>query len=302
MFVFLWSALAFGQTCPDLGDQVKGARALFDDAELQQAKLKIAEAYDAIGCQERVVSTEELLSLYRLDGLVSLSLNDRKGATYATIRAVAANHEDGGPPADFGPDLADEYETWADRLGEALIYVRVAGGGTVYVDGRGLDASRFLQVAEGEHLVQVQLGEVVSSEVLELVENHVVVTGEPGPNPVLLPEEDTSNDGVPVPVPVPLPLPVLPDPDPNPTVAGRRRPAAFFVTGILSAGLGGAAIYWAGEQEKKFDQRKYTDNLYGGCLRGQDCYASARARVIKGDADLVNAGYGTGYGLCAVGA
>lgn len=296
MFLALWTALAFSQDCPDLSEQVVAARALFDDAELESAKSAIEAAYGTVGCQVRVIETAELLALYRLDGLVSLALGDPKGATYATIRAVAADHATGAPPPEYGPELAQEYRTWSARLGQALIYVRAAGAGTVWVDGRELDAGRWIQVAEGDHLVQVRTSSGFRSELAVLGEDHVVVTGEPGPNPVLLPDATP----VPAPVPAPVPVPVIPDPDPEPT--GRRRPAALFVTGILSGALGGAAIWWGSEQEQLFVGRQYDDPIYGGCLSTQDCYEGARVREIKGDADLINAAYGTGYGLCALGA
>lgn len=298
MFLALWAALAFSQDCPDLSEQVVAARALFDDAELESAKSAIEKAYGTVGCQVRVVETEELLALYRLDGLVSLALGDPKGATYATIRAVAADHATGAPPAEYGPELAEEYRTWSSRLGSALIYVRVAGAGTVWIDGRELDASRWVQVAEGDHLVQVKTSTGFRSEVAVLGADHIVVTGEPGPNPVLLPEPAPAP--TPSPVPVPVPVPIGPDPDPVPT--GRRRPAAFFVTGILSGALGGAAIFWGSEQEKLFIGRQYDDDIYGGCLSTQDCYEGARVREIRGDADLINGIYATGYGLSALGA
>ncbi len=300
MLVAWWMAVALAQTCPDVGDKVREARAWFDDAELERAKQAIAEAYDVLGCQQRVVSTAELLSLYRLDGLISLALNDPKGATYATIRAVAADHLTGAPPEDYGPVLAEEYARWADRLGGNLVYVRVAGAGMVYVDGRGIDASQWLQVAEGEHLVQIQAGDALRSEVMELVDDHVVVTGVPGPPPVLLPAPPPPPEPEPTPAPQPAPGGPVVDIAP-PTVTGRRRPAALFVGGVLSGGLGAAAILWARDQEARFLARSYHDDVYNGCLAGQDCFPSARARAIQADADLVNAAYATGYGLSALG-
>ena len=68
-------------SCPDLAERVNAAWALFGDAELQDAKDAIADAYEGVPCQGRVITTDELMALYRLDGLVSLALDDPKGAT-----------------------------------------------------------------------------------------------------------------------------------------------------------------------------------------------------------------------------
>jgi hypothetical protein len=304
MLLALLAAFAHA-TCPDLGERVGAAWALFDDAELEAAKGVIAEAYDGVDCQGRVITADELLALYRLDGLVSLALDDRKGATYATIRAVAADHMAGAPPTEYGPELADMYQMWTDRLAEQLIYIRVAGEGLVWVDGRELDATRYLQVAEGEHLIQTRASGTLRNEILELASDYIVNTGLEGPAPVKLPLPAAIAVPVPVGVPVPAPAPApIGAPAPARVASGslkRNRPAALFIGGVASALLGGASIYWASERERVFAASTYDDEIYRGCIKGQSCYDDARLQTIRGDADVVNMGYGAGYGLCGLG-
>jgi hypothetical protein len=291
--ILLLAASLASATCPDLDERVEAARALFNDAELESAKLEIAAAYDGLACQGRVITTNELMALFRLDGLVSLSLEDPKSATYATIRSVAANHSTGAPPAEFGPDLAEMYATWSERLGDQLLWVRVAGAGLVWIDGREVDGRTFVQVAEGEHLIQVRANATLTSEVLDLRADHVVQTGQPGPGPAALP--------LPPSVPVAVPVEAVPVAPPELVVGPRRHPVGFFVGGVVAGGAGGAAVWWASQQEALFLETAYDADVYRGCFRGSGCYSDARTQEIRGDADRTNAFYAVGYGLSAVG-
>ena len=300
MILLLVASLA-SAACPDLDERVEAARALFNDAELQAAKQEIAAAYEGLACQGRVITTDELVALFRLDGLVSLTLEDTKGATYATIRSVAANHDSGAPPAEFGPALAEMYATWSERLGGQLLWVRVAGSGLVWIDGREVDGRTFIEVAEGEHLIQVRANATLTSEVLDLRADHVVQTGQPGPGPAPLPQPASVAAPLPVPVPVPVPVAPVPTPPDELVLGPRRHPAGFFVGGVLSAGAGGGAMWWASQQEALFLDTIYDAEVYRGCFKGSDCYTDARSQEIRGDADRANIGYAVGYGLSALG-
>lgn len=301
MWLSLLAALAFSQECPDLAERMTSARALFDDAELEASKNVVAEAMGALDCQGRVLTTEQLLELYRLDTLVSITQADRKSATYATLRAIAADHTAIPDETRYGPLLVSLWNTWAERLSADLIPVRVAGAGLVWVDGRQIDHSQILYVAAGEHLIQTRANGTLKSELLELTESHVVETGEPGPGPADFPPEESSVDetvsseGEDAVLPVATSVPSVPQ------EAGRRRPWGYFVGGALVGLAGGGAMAWAAMEEERFLADPYLANSYGGCDRSQSCWAEGRDDAIAQDALLINVGYGAGYGLLATG-
>jgi len=291
MILFWLAAAAGAQTCPDLQEQVAQAWAAFNDAELERSKEIMEQAHGSLACQTAIVPTEDLLALYRLDALVSLSQDDQKGAVGATIRAVAADHVDGAPPeGEYGPELADLYQSWVARLAGTLVTVRVDGGGFVWVDGRRADALNPIEVVEGEHLIQVEIPNLVRSEVSDLSDDYVVYTGIPGPE-------------LPIPVPEPEPEPVIPAPQPAVVAPaeGRRRPLGVWIAGGVTAALGGAALLTGYRSELSFQASNYDADTYLGCARGQACYPQARADTINNDALKIRVAYGTGYGLTGVG-
>jgi len=290
--------IAFGAPCteaPPLEARVEEAWRLYNDAEVEAAKDVLAEAYTELVCPQRVVTSAELLDLYRADGLVSISLSDNKGAVYATLRAVAADHDDGAPPEAYGPYLAELYETWASRAGAELIEVAVDGGGTVYVDGRPVAYGVPIATTAGEHLVQLESGGTYRNEVLDLTSNHVVVTGLPLPPGAVVPASPPEPVAV-APVPQPAPDPVAPPPEtvpeapPDSASSGRRRPAWAFAAAALAAGGGGFAIGSAAVSER---------NLKGDTYAG---LGAERAEVIRKDQQAIRVAYGVGYGLSAVSA
>ena len=293
MLVWL-SAVAFAQPCPEVPDQVERAWAAFNDAELEGSKEIVAEANDSLSCQTALVPTEDLLALYRLDALVSLSQDDRKGAVGATLRAVAADHVNGAPPVEkYGPELAELYQSWADRMSGALVNIRVDGGGFAWVDGRRADTLNPIQVTEGMHLVQVEIPNLIRSELVDLSADYIVYTGIPGPE---LPMP------MPVPVPVPVANPVSPAPVPMPiSPSGRKRPLALIIGGGVGAALGGAALVTAFRSEQSFKSNLYQAANYDGCARADPCYAQARVDVINGDANRIRVAYGAGYAFTGVG-
>ncbi len=288
--LYVWlAAAALAEPCPEVPAQVQLAWDAFNDAELEHAKEIISSTNESLACQSAIVPTEDLLALYRLDALVSLAQEDPKGAVYATLRAVAADHVKGAPPEEkYGPDLADLYRSWVDRMSGTLVAVRVDGGGFAWVDGRRADALNPLQVTEGEHLIQVEIPNLIRSDLVDVNADYTVYTGIPGPK-------------LPIPVPVPDPDPVTPIPTPIPTPPGRRRPIPILVGGGVAAVLGGAALATAYRSELAFKANTYTAAKYDDCGRNQACYPQARADVINNDAVKIRVAYGAGYGLTSVG-
>lgn len=276
--------------CPDPVERTAAARRLYDDVELEAARTALDEGLASLACQDRVIATAELLELYRTGALVALTQDEREDVVYLTLRAVAADPVSGRPPDGYGPELQDAYDTWAQRLGQALVTVRVDGGGTVWVDGHATDAMRPLSVVEGEHLVQIDRGDgsPVTSDVRELSADVLISTGVP----LLTPP-------VPEPLPEPEPEPVAPvAPEPPPS-GHRRRPAGLWLSTAVTGGLAGFLVGSGYRSELAFLASPYGSQNFQGCFVGDACYAGARAEAIRGDALRIRLAYGAGYGLSA---
>ncbi len=291
----LLASLALAAPCdeaPPLHQRVEAAWMQYNDAEVQAAKQLLAEAYTELVCHQRVVTSVELLDLYRADGLVSISQSDNKGAVYATLRAVAVDHASGAPPEAYGPYLSELYATWASRAGAELIEVAVDGGGTVYVDGRPVVYGVPLATTAGEHLIQIDANGMFRNQVLDLTANHVVSTGLPLPPDAVRPV-----DPVPQPEPVavaPEPEPVAPPPEtipePPPGEVKRRRHPTWAFAGAAIAGGGGAFALGSALVSDK----NLRNDTYAGYT------AEEAAEVIRKDQQAIRVAYGVGYGLSAV--
>lgn len=277
-----------GGPCADVPAQVQVAWDAYNEAELEKAKELLALAYGNLACQRAVVPSEALLALYRLDALVSLTQDDRKSAVYATIRAVAVDHEDAEPPAEYGPELAELYDTWSARLAETLVTIRVTDGGTAWVDGHRLAHGQPLQVVQGEHLLQVEVVGGITSEVRELSTDHAVVTG----IPLAEPEPETT--------PEPVAKPVVAKPEP--VRERRRHPAGLLVTGGIGTAVGAVALASAWRSESSFHDNRYQAGAYDGCSAGSPCYGKARQAHIDADALTIRMLYVGGYGITGLGA
>lgn len=271
-----WSVLSPARAdaaCPDLQVLVRSAQADFDDAEVDRAASSIDAAYQSLTCQTTVVTTEQLLSLYRLDALVSLAQGDRKSAQYAVIRSVVAD-PDAAPPESYGPELTDLHETWRARLQGTEASVRIEGGGRVWIDGRPVTRGSGNTVVQGEHLLQFNGASGWTSEVRDVGLDTRIDTG--------LPESDD-------------------DLDPHETPK-KHKSVALLVGGLAVGAAGGGSLGFAYSQELAFHQDPYQANAYFGCDRTRSCYAQARGDQIRQDATLINVFYGIGYGLVAAGA
>ena len=227
----------FAADCPGVRGQVDAAWDAFYDAELDEAKTIVSDAVQSLDCQSEVVDTATLLELYRVDGLISLTKEDRKGSVYATIRAVTVD-PDAGPPADMGPELAALHTDWAQRLSASQVSVRLVDGGEAWLDGREMIPGERVEVVAGEHLIQVRRDEAVVSYVEEIT-RIVVVTGEPvvleegaaplstGPDPVVV-----------TPVTVPEVVPIA-EPIVSEVNKKRRQSWELGLTGAVTTAAGG---------------------------------------------------------------
>jgi hypothetical protein len=291
MWIWLLGTGLAHAACPDVDALVDDAWAAFDDAEVERARELVGQAHSALTCTPRAMELEELLELYRLEGLVSLAQMDRRGAVYATIRAVVADPS-APPPPDYGPDLSELYALWAERMTGTTGAVRVYGTDVVYVDGRLVTSE--LEVLQGEHLIQVQDAAGWRGEVVEVGLSHDVETS------------GASRDRPATVVPV-----GLDEPDPAPeTVATRpvksgsgaktRRAVMLSLSGV--AIVSGSVLAGSGfMREGAFDDDPFDAPTYGGCGANAPCYAEARQGAIEAEARAINGLYGMGYGLIGVG-
>lgn len=292
--VFLPSALA--QPCPGLAEQVEAGWEAFYDAELQRAAEFVVQANQSLGCQSMIVTPDELLRLYRLDALLAITNGDQKVATYATIRAVVLEPEL-EPPAELGPDLAEIHATWAGRLAQAEVEVRVGDGGEAWVDGRPVTLGSPLLVIAGEHLLQMRGPEdQIVSRVVEFDENQSIETGIPA-DPELLAEVEGARALAAAEAEAPAAL----DVPPSDRRSRRRHRVGLLLAGAATAAAGGVALGYAWNAESVFHKDPYNSGTYGGCGADAACYSEARRDAILSDAGRVRYAYAAGYALAVVG-
>lgn len=262
--------------CPPTAEGVEAARALFQDAEIDDARQVTQQTLDELACQTQVVERGVLLELYRLDAQIALANLDKKGATYATIRSVVVDPAS-VPTADYGPELADLHTVWAERLAGSSIELSVSGGGIVYLDGLPLQEGERMRTVRGEHLVQIDAGMSVVSTLTDLDQDQTVITGLPSREP---------QQPSPSPVSEPVPLRDLDGPDPNPERRRRKPSAVLMVVGGSLAAVGGAALGYAWyRDEVVFPRKTFSDE-----------------RAVDREATSIRALYGTGYGVGGLGA
>jgi hypothetical protein len=282
----LLTAPALAGECVELSEQMAGAWAAFNDAELEQADALIELAHEQILCQGRLITADELLALYELDALVSLAMDDQDGAVFAVIRTVTADPTRTPDPA-HGPKLADLHQTWRRRLDAARLTLRVEGDTPLHLDGRPVEPGTTVQTLEGTHLLQWQGDSGLYTELRELIGDQTLFTSPPD---VI--------DGTPVTAPAIEGEPVPVEPRRKRRAPGRP---AIWGTGLGLAALGGGAVLAGYFIQERFEANPYDDATYGGCNRGQGCYTDEREQLIQRDATLIRALYAGGYGLAGIG-
>lgn len=272
-----WLVTAFAAPCPDLGSEVDSGWAAYKDAELELAKEHLDLAAASLPCQPTPVTTEQLLRLYRLDAIVSITQSDQKGAVYATIRVVTIDPQ-AAPSSELGPQLAEMHSIWSERLAENVIRVAYQGDGDAWVDGRKVEAP-WIEVYAGEHLFQFDGPDGWVSSLDEV--DRSLTLGPAG---------------------------AAPPPDPEPVVIagpqsdGRRvRRTVLLVSGATVATSGVALLVGGTLGEARFAEDPYDAATYNGCGQAEACWEVERANVIRKDAGAIRLLYGLGYGALGLG-
>ncbi|MEN0062808.1 MAG: hypothetical protein AAGA48_11705 [Myxococcota bacterium] len=292
MFWFFVEA-AFAQGCPDISGLVRSAWSAYEIAELDQARSALAEAGDALSCQNSIVRRETLLDLFRLTAQVALTLENEPRMVAALERAVAVDpRPDARPGAPYSPELVAEWDVIAKRARQTLVQVEVTGVGVVYVDGRLTDAPNPLFVTRGLHLVQTPLARGFRSEVV-LVSGDYVIATPGGASGAVPPTSPPNIDAL-------RPAPITPPPTVR-TEPNRSRRRRGIIAGTAGAFFGAAAAFTLGSAA--ISERSFQNSSYNGPVvpfyeieRGDPRYEEARRRIIEFDAGNINLLYGIGYG------
>ena len=275
-------ALAQAQECPNVQDSVDKAYVAFEDAETELAREEIQQAYQSLGCQQEPVPTAALMELYHLDALTALSAEDVQGATYATIRAISANPSV-SPPQSMGPEIAEMHATWSARLKDSKVTLMMEDPeASFWVDGVALTVGVEQLVVEGEHLLQVMRGDVMTSEVVEVSTKLSGIA--PWNLKIIRPETA-------------LPEAVSTTSEKAPKKPKRQSKGAakwgVTLTGAAIALGGGAVLGLGAYEEQQFTRRVYDLENYAS--------EGEREGAIRDDAAKVNQLYILGYGLVGVG-
>ena len=257
MTVILWS-LAWA-TCPEPGESLRAARSAFDEAELDEARGRLAQGFEGVLCQPRRVEPTEVVKLYQLSGLVALAEGREDEAIQAVMSAIAIDPL-AVPPASDGVELTRLHRAWAGRMTADRVTVTVRGGGVVHVDGRALTHDQQLDVVAGRHLVQIQQDDRFKSYLDVFRSDATVATG------------------------IALPAVAEPSPqrleDPPPLVVERKRvrPPGLRIASAIVGAVGVGLVVASTVGEGRFKRTDYQD-----------------LRALDRDAVWIRAGYASGY-------
>lgn len=144
--------------CTPLPDRLREIGAALDEVRLDEAAEAARLADQELACQTEVVSNLSLISLYQLAGAVQMFLGDAGAAELEFGRAIAIS-----PTARLDAGLGADAEALYEQVrGRALAVpgglVTVEPVVQAWVDGRRLEENRPMDLAAGQHLVQVERG------------------------------------------------------------------------------------------------------------------------------------------------
>ncbi len=299
--MWLWwlAEAALAQGCPQIPELVESAWTAYEIAELDEARQALADAGEALTCQDRLVRRETLLELFLLDAQVALTLDNEARMATALERAVGVDpRPEARPGVPYSPELVELWEQIASRLRHDRAEITVTGVGVAYVDGRRADAQNPLSVSRGLHLVQTLESRGFRSEVLLVLSDAVIATpGSTAKSPPILPTPPPSE---PLVAAAPKPLEPLRRPSRG---ARTRRIVAGTAGGVLGA-VAAAALVSGAISERSFQQSSYNGPVvpFYNVPRGDPLYEQARRQIIEFDARNVNLLYGVGYASAALSA
>lgn len=292
--LILLSALLPAQAfaaCTDVATRITAAWDAYNEAEVEQATAELDAAVDELSCQTRLLTQDELFELFEFNALVEIGSEDPKSAQTAIIRAIGVDPER-LPAKDNGAALMELHQKWQGHIAAVRVQVKAAGRRALYVDGLAIPPGDTVELVRGEHLVQIEEGDSVYSEVLDLQEHTEVVT--------------TPRDAGATLVTRPLEVETAPTQGSGPvrsTKTVRRlpgRPASLGAgvgIGVVSGGFALAGFLL----ERQFAADEVSSEV--GTCEGETCWVPDEvAAPIRQRARTINALYGTSYGLAGVSA
>lgn len=148
-----------------IGAMIGTAMTSFHDAEIDKAVRVLGEADQALARLQSPIGSHELGELYQTSALVHLVDGNAAAATANVAQALVVD-----PLAKPDPELGPEYA----KLHKALlksgvirtVQVPVQGSGTAWISGHQVTGGQTVTLAAGKHLLQVQEGDHVVSQVV----------------------------------------------------------------------------------------------------------------------------------------
>ncbi|MCA9570113.1 MAG: hypothetical protein KC656_19845 [Myxococcales bacterium] len=142
-------------------DDLKGAKALLDKADLLLPR------------QVQPVSRGDLVELFQMRAHVNLLTGDATAAAWAATQALTV-HPGGEPLSKLGTEYAKLHRALAKADIVRKVDVLVTGDGRAYLSGNELGRGSTAQLGQGQHLLQIQRGDVWESSVVYVRDGFVV--------------------------------------------------------------------------------------------------------------------------------
>ncbi|MFT4624056.1 MAG: hypothetical protein ACI8PZ_002712 [Myxococcota bacterium] len=137
---------------------VTEAMAAFGDAEVDDAMRLLDKAQADLAGRKDPVSPSELQLLYQSRALVLLVQGDAAGATTGITRALSVD-PDAKPLKSLGAEYAKLHKNLQKSGVVRPVAVSVAGSGEARISGRPATGGSSVELAHGQHLVQVKRGD-----------------------------------------------------------------------------------------------------------------------------------------------
>ncbi len=156
-----------------LGPTVTGAWAAFNDAEVGQAKKLLGDAEAQLFNAKVPLSSDELGTLYQTRGMVYMVSGDAARASAAIAQSLIV--DPGSEPIKaLGPDFAKVHKSMAKVGLVQTVRVKVEGEGKALISGRSISPNSYVDVPAGAHLIQRQVGEAWTSEMVYITDGYTL--------------------------------------------------------------------------------------------------------------------------------
>jgi len=156
-----------------LGPAVTGAWAAFNDAEVDEAKRMLGTAEAELFNATVPLSADELGTLYQTRGMVYMVSGDAARASAAIAQSLIVD-PDSEPLKALGSDFAKVHKSMSKIGIVKTVRVKIEGDGKALISGRAISPNSYVDVPAGAHLIQRQVGEAWSSEMVYISEGYTL--------------------------------------------------------------------------------------------------------------------------------